>query len=67
VKSLKAFLIVVVTLLAFNWIASDHPRMGLGDILPFSSSYVHSFNYNYAALVMIAIAIWAMWRIYGRR
>jgi hypothetical protein len=56
----------MLTLMIFHWIASNHPQMGLGDILPFSRSG-HSFEYNYAALVMIGIAVWAVWRIYGRR
>jgi hypothetical protein len=66
VNLLKVFLIVVFTLLIFNYVAKDHPNMGLGDILPFSRSG-HSADYNYAAVVLIFIAIWTVWRIYGRR
>jgi hypothetical protein len=65
-KLFKVFFILVLVLMIFNWIARDHPSMGLGDILPFSRSG-HSFEYNYAAIVLIGIAIWAVWRIYGRR
>jgi hypothetical protein len=65
-KLFKVFLIVVLSLMIFHWIASNHPQMGLGDILPFSRSG-HTFEYNYTAMVMIGIAVWAVWRIYGRR
>jgi hypothetical protein len=65
-KLFKVFLIVVLMLMIFNWIAKDHPNMGLADILPFSKSG-HTFEYNYLALVLVGIAIWAVWRIHGRR
>jgi len=66
VRLFKVFFIIVVTWLTYKYVAGDHTGSGLGDILPFSK-YGHSFDYNYAALVMLGIAIWGIWRLYGKR
>jgi hypothetical protein len=67
VKLLKIAIIVILAVIAYNWVNSAGMHLTIAELLPFSSRYPHSFDYNYSAIVMIGISVWGAWRLASRR
>lgn len=62
-KLLKLVLIVVVTVVLYEWINDCGEKLTVADLVPFSVRG-HSFPVNYLGVVMIGLTIWRLyaWR-----
>ncbi|MBK7092101.1 MAG: hypothetical protein IPH59_10350 [bacterium] len=62
-KLLRLALILIMTIVVYNWVNGSGGHLAFADLLPFSRAG-HSFSYNYSALALLFLTGWLM---YARR
>jgi len=60
-KFLTVFFIILLALTIYSWINTGD--FSVSDIMPFSRTANHGFNYNYISLALILLAGWEIFKM----
>ena len=62
-RLLVVAILLVITIILWQWINNCGYPLSLADLVPFSSSHAHDFDYNYASIVLLVLTALGVRRI----